>query len=416
MPPVPVLVGAVVALLQLVGGVRGAGRRVGGGVVAATKLQRVHLQLHRQLVDQALQAERPLDESGGAERCHRWGVELGAVLDGLHVRAGVQALHRSSRRRHPAVVPTEAGDVLADERDERAIALGADREALDGGVAVAGGEVFLPPGEGAADGPAGTAGQFGRDERVVAGIVLGAEAAAHVFADHPHLVGRHAEVASDPLAYAPDVLGRGVDDERVALPRAHRLVGLEGVVQHRLRAVFGLDHHVGLGQRGLDVAAGVAAGVLDEFATAYGVVRVEHRLQDFPVDLDQTKGGLGLARRCLRRWRPPALRGVLRPPRPPGRHPARSRRGRRAPEERGRDRCSGRARGRTENAGRQRAACRTGVRRRCRSPRRGRGPAPTCVGPADQRCHADLPATGRGSPRRRPTRSSRTVLRLPSRS
>src|SRR6266540_1781694 len=41
-------------------------------------------------------------EAGRAERGHRRGVQLRPVLDGAHVLAGVEHLHRPRRRREPA--------------------------------------------------------------------------------------------------------------------------------------------------------------------------------------------------------------------------------------------------------------------------------------------------------------------------
>ena len=52
---------------------------VGVCVVAAPELQRVELELGRELVEQALEPERPLDEARRAERGHRRRVELRAA-------------------------------------------------------------------------------------------------------------------------------------------------------------------------------------------------------------------------------------------------------------------------------------------------------------------------------------------------
>ena len=70
----PVRLGARVALHQVLGGERPVLDYVTVGVVEAPHLERIHLQLGGELVQQALEAERPLDESGGAEG------RFGAVL------------------------------------------------------------------------------------------------------------------------------------------------------------------------------------------------------------------------------------------------------------------------------------------------------------------------------------------------
>ena len=76
-PPLPVRLGARVALLEVLGGERRAVVR--GRVVPAAQLERVDVELRRELVDQALEPERPLDEAGRAERLHRRRVDLRAV-------------------------------------------------------------------------------------------------------------------------------------------------------------------------------------------------------------------------------------------------------------------------------------------------------------------------------------------------
>ena len=76
--------------------------------------------------------------------------------------------------------------------------------------------------------------------------------------------------------------------ERVALPLAQGLVGLERVVEDGLRAVLGLDDDVRLGERALDVAALAAPWLLvGEEPAPDGVVRIEHDLELLPLDLDR---------------------------------------------------------------------------------------------------------------------------------
>ena len=76
-PALPVRLGAPVALEQVLADVRACRRPASWfGVVAAPQLERVDVELGRELVEQALEPERPLDEPGRAERLHRRQVEL----------------------------------------------------------------------------------------------------------------------------------------------------------------------------------------------------------------------------------------------------------------------------------------------------------------------------------------------------
>ena len=121
----------------------------------------------------------------------------------------------------------------------------ADRELLDRRVAVAGRRVLLATGQRAVNRPPGSLRKLGGDERVLARVVLRAEAAAHVLADDAHLVAGDPELLRDGVADAPDVLRRDVDVERVADPFAHGLVRLHRVVQDDRGAVRALDDDVG---------------------------------------------------------------------------------------------------------------------------------------------------------------------------
>src|SRR4029078_1709076 len=126
---------------------------------------------------------------------------------------------------HRRARPADRGHVLGLEGDERSVGARAGAELLDRAVAVAGGEVLLTARERAAHRPARLLGERDRDVRVVTGPVLRAEAAAHVVADHPHAVGREAELLADRVADPPDELRRDVELERLALPAPARLMG-----------------------------------------------------------------------------------------------------------------------------------------------------------------------------------------------
>jgi hypothetical protein len=252
-------------------------------VVAPSQLERIDLQLRGELVEQAFEAEGALDEARRANAFIGGVFSFGSVLDRVDVVALVQHLHRPRGRREPAV-PAERGDELALERGQRPVGARTRAQALDRRVAVARVEILLASRQRALDWPAGALRELGGDERVVPGAVLRPEAAAHVLADHAHLVGGQTESPRDLVADPPHVLGRDVDDELVAFPVADRLVRLERVVEDGLGAVGRLDDGVGLGEAALDVAAGVRARVAVELLRPDRLLGVEHRLQQLVLD------------------------------------------------------------------------------------------------------------------------------------
>src|SRR4029079_19596461 len=101
---------------------------------------------------------------------------------------------------------------------EGSVGARAGAELLDRAVAVARGEVLLTARQRAAHRPARLLGERYRDVRVVAGPVLGAEAAAHVVADHAHAVGREAELLADRVADPPDEMRRDAHLQRALHP------------------------------------------------------------------------------------------------------------------------------------------------------------------------------------------------------
>ena len=292
----PVRLRAPVALFEILGGERTVVDPVGAGVVATAQLERVEVQLRRQLVEEAFERECALDEPGRAERGHRRQVQLRRELNCAHVVARVQHLHRPFGRGRPAGEPNRV-DELAAERNERSVGLGGRRESLDRRVAVARRDVLLAPRERALDRAARALRELGRDRRVVAGAVLRAEAAAHGVADDAHLVRRKAEVLGHGVADAPDVLGRDVDRDAVVLPVADGLVRLHRVVQDDLCPVLGLDDDVGLRDAALEVAPLVVLHVRDERLAADGLVWIEQRHQHLPLGLEPLDRRLRLAER-----------------------------------------------------------------------------------------------------------------------
>ncbi len=68
-------------------------------------------------------------------------------------------------------------------------------------------------------------------------------------------------------------------------------------MEHALRPVLGLDDDVGLGEAALDVAALGHPGVADERVARHGLVGIEERLEDVPLDGDQLQRRLRLVER-----------------------------------------------------------------------------------------------------------------------
>ena len=113
--PLPVGLGPAVALEQALRGEGPPVEHVQVGVVPPPQLERVEPELRAELVEQALEPERPLDEPRRAKRGHRGRVQLGAVQSRRHVRDAVEHLHRAVRAGDPAV-PADGVHELAAER------------------------------------------------------------------------------------------------------------------------------------------------------------------------------------------------------------------------------------------------------------------------------------------------------------
>jgi hypothetical protein len=72
-------------------------------VIPPPQLERIELEARRDLIEQALEAERSLDETGSPKGGVRRRVQLRAVLHGAHVFACVEHLHRASSRARESV-------------------------------------------------------------------------------------------------------------------------------------------------------------------------------------------------------------------------------------------------------------------------------------------------------------------------
>ena len=81
------------------------------------------------------------------------------------------------------------------------------------------------------------------------------------------------------------------------MPLADGAMGLERVVEYRLRAVLGLEDDVCGGERALEIAPRVVARLLEELPTRDRFVGVEERLERLPLDDDRLDRGARLLER-----------------------------------------------------------------------------------------------------------------------
>ena len=125
------------------------------------------------------------------------------------------------------------------------------------------------------DGPAGDAGQLGRGERLEAGALLAAEAAADELRPHPDVVLPQPERGRELLAGGEHALRRHPGGELVPVPRGDRRMGLERSLQLGGGGDRDLYRDLGRGERGLRVAAGVVARLADEVLLVHGLSRVD---------------------------------------------------------------------------------------------------------------------------------------------
>ena len=245
-------------------------------------------------------------------------------------------------------------------------------------------------------GSAGALRQLGGDERVLAGMVLRAEAAAHVVADDPHVVLRDPELLGGLLAHAPDELRGGVQVEDVPFPLADRLVRLHRVVQDGLRPVLGLDHDVGLGEALLDVARARSARARRSATPSRppppgrGAAR---RTSHSTSTSSRAASAWSSVSAAIAATAAPGYAGLAREDVEVVR--ARERRARRAPRPRATGRASSRAHSHAGCAGRRCGASPGAGRRPCRRPRRGRARVRRRAQAGGRRSRAGRPATGR---------------------
>ena len=88
-------------------------------------------------------------------------------------------------------------------------------------------------------------------------VLLGAEAPAHAFLDHPYLVLGDPDGARDDPPHVPGNLGGSPEHEPSRVDAGVDDVRLHGRALHAVGLVAPLDHDIGLGETGLDVAYAV---------------------------------------------------------------------------------------------------------------------------------------------------------------
>ena len=229
--------------------------------VLATQRQRVHAEFARQCVHGALERERALHVSRGAERGHRASVRIHGGLGGAHVGAGVHLVVDLARPGEPAA---DAHHHLAFHRDgrERAVLLRGERHALDRGGAVTAVDLLTFAIEHAAHRLAGFARQCRRDVGGHRRAVLRTEPAAHVVLDHAHLRLPEAKRLGEVVARVEDPLRGFPHGELVAGPVGHGAVGLQARVQLDRGAILAADDDMGRLDRLVHVAALLHARVV----------------------------------------------------------------------------------------------------------------------------------------------------------
>ncbi len=294
--------GQAVALEQVLGRIGPSRHGIVGGVIAAAQLERVEVELSRQLVEQALQREGSLDETGSAERAHRREVQLRGLGHRPHVRARVEHLHRAFEHRGEPRTARRV-DELAFERSQRAVGPGSRDDALDGRIAVPCRHVMLPPGERARDGPAGALRQLGRDEGV-------GRPRSSWSQKPPPMCSQTTRIRSEVRSRAPRQArpGRPRRSGSRCAPRASRR--RSGRPRRAARVSCGSRSVSGRSPprrrpprraRVADVPACERADVQDQAALERFEARVELEPELLPHDADQGEGALRASRRGCRR-------------------------------------------------------------------------------------------------------------------
>ena len=262
------------------------------GRVTTAERERILTHPLRELVDRLIEREGALDVPRCAERAERAEAREHLVRARAHVRDVVEPVRRTGRIRGPAALTRVRPRQVLDGVD--LLALRCDLHRLIGRRAIPRREVLLVAGEEAPHGLPELPGEDRRDDRVLARPALGAEATAHVVAEHADVLVRDLERGLEPGAHAEHVLRRLPHRELVPVPPRDGAVRLEAVVQLRRGAVRGLDDDAGIGERALGIAALVGArlahvAALGEArrAVGHGLLEIGHEWQHLVLDIDE---------------------------------------------------------------------------------------------------------------------------------
>ena len=175
----------------------------------------------RELVDRLLEHRRALDDAGRPERVLRAQVRLQRERHAAHVGAAVERQRGHEHREEPAPLPHRDHGVGVD-RDERAVAAGAEPDGLARPGAAAAVELLGVPVVDETHRSAGDPRQLGGEDCLGAGALLAAEAAADVLGDHAHLVLADPEQPCELVARGEHALRRDPGGEPVAVPVERR--------------------------------------------------------------------------------------------------------------------------------------------------------------------------------------------------
>ena len=213
-------------------------------MVAPPQLERVEVELRGQLVEQALEPERALDEARRAERGHRR--RSSASRRGASSRRSRRRRASASARPCPTPSRPSRPRSRTRRRARRACRRSARRPAAAGSWRCGCPAARFSSRRVSAQrtGRPVRRASSAAIERVVAGAVLRAEAAAHELAHDPDAIGRQLERAPPPRRGCPRCTGSRCR-RRACRPATRRPPGgSRSSCGGRLRAVLGLDDDV----------------------------------------------------------------------------------------------------------------------------------------------------------------------------
>jgi hypothetical protein len=286
--------------LQVLGAVRQAALLIDIDRVPPPQLERIEVEHLGQLVDDLLEAERPLHHAGSTECVREAEVEAHGKRRGAHVLAAVERRGRRQHGRDEQAAHAHRDHGGRIDGGQRAIAAGADAVRLDGGWPMPGRDRLGAALVDQADRTAGNAREVRSEQSLIRRALLPPEASAHELAGHVHEIGLDAEALRELVAGVEDALGRDPDAELVLGPVGDRAVRFERLLHVRGRAVLGLDDHVGLGEARLDVAPLILRGILGEALLGEPLLEIDHEPERFPARSergDATRGGRGIGGR-----------------------------------------------------------------------------------------------------------------------